>query len=295
MPSKFKNLLADLNINEKFNKRVNKDRTFNSVKDGTVLIENYNMMCDLLFLPTARFGFKYCFVIVDLATDKFDIEAIKNKEPDTVLRAMLKCFKRDYVKQPEISIQTDGGREFKGVFHKWLYEHDILQKTTMAYRHQQMSNVEALNKQLARLFNGYMNHKEEITKKVYKNWVEIIPEVREKLNEIRNKDLPIDPYKYKYPPFNPKIIKKKINNKIIEIEQPAKFKEGDMVYYKLEYPRNALNKKQPTAKFRVGDYTYNRDPKEIIIIQYMHGPPYYRYVLDGLPNVSYTEHELMKA
>jgi hypothetical protein len=295
MPSKFKNLLADLNIDEKFNKKVNKDRTFNSVKDGTVLIENYNMMCDLLFLPTARFGFKYCFVIVDLATDKFDIEAIKNKEPDTVLRAMLKCFKRDYVKQPEISIQTDGGKEFKGVFHKWLYEHDILQKTAMAYRHQQMSNIEALNKQLARLFNGYMNHKEEKTGKIFKNWIEIIPEVREKLNELRNKDLPIDPYKHKYPAFNPKIIKRKIKNKIVEMEQPAKFKEGDMVYHKLEYPRNALGKKQNTAQFRMGDYTYSKDPKEVIIVQYMGGDVSYRYVLDGLNNVSFTEHELMKA
>jgi len=295
MPSKFKNLLSDLHIDEKFNKRVNKDRKFNRVKDGTVLIENYNMMCDLLFLPTARFGFKYCFVIVDLATDKFDIEAIKDKEPETVLRAMLKCFKRNHVKQPEISIQTDGGKEFKGVYHKWLYEHDILHKTAMPYRHQQMANVEALNKQLGRLFNGWMNHKEEQTKKVFKNWTEIIPEVREKLNKLRNKDIPVDPSKHKYPAFNPPIIKRKVKGKVIEMEKPPKFKEGEMVYYKLEYPRNALGKKQNTANFRVGDYSFSRDPKQIIIVQYMGGDVSYRYVLDGMPNVSYTEHELMKA
>jgi len=86
--SKFKDILTDLGINEKFNKRISRPNKFNHVKDNVPLVEDWNMMADLLFLPTAKFGFKYLFCIVDLATDEFDIEPIKNKEPATVLKAM---------------------------------------------------------------------------------------------------------------------------------------------------------------------------------------------------------------
>src|SRR3984957_17655765 len=159
--SKFKGILDDLNINEKFTKRINRPRIFNRVKDNVPLVEDWNMMADLLFLPTAKFGFKYLFVIVDLATDEFDIEPIKNKEPDTVLKAMLKCFSRPYVKRPEYSLKTDSGNEFKGVFQKYLYDESIFHSVAPPNRHSSMGNVEALNKQLGRLFNLYMNSKEK--------------------------------------------------------------------------------------------------------------------------------------
>ena len=45
-------------------------------------------MADTLYLPTANLGYKYLFVIVDLATNKFDIEPVKNKEADTTFKAM---------------------------------------------------------------------------------------------------------------------------------------------------------------------------------------------------------------
>eukprot|EP00981_Chlorochromonas_danica_P013999 scaffold7211_cov247-Ochromonas_danica.AAC.15 len=107
--SKFKGILDDMGINETFTKRVKKEKVYNSVKDNVPLVEDWNMMADLLFLPTAKFGFKYLFVIVDLATDEFDIEPIKNKEPATILKAMKKCFDRDFVSQPEYSLKTDSG------------------------------------------------------------------------------------------------------------------------------------------------------------------------------------------
>lgn len=79
------------------------------MKDNVPLVPDWNMMADLLFLPTAKFGFKYLFCIVDLATDEFDIQEIKNKEPQTVLKAMQKCFTRKYVKEPKYSLKTDSG------------------------------------------------------------------------------------------------------------------------------------------------------------------------------------------
>ena len=169
--SKFTDLLNHLQINEKFNKRIHKKTKlgFNHVKDNIPLIANYNFMADTLFLPTANFGFKYLFVIVDLATNKFDIEPVKNKDADTTLKAMKKCFTRNYIKQPYASLKTDSGTEFRGVFHKYLYDHNILHKISLTDRHKSLSNVESLNRQLARLIFGYLNQKEIETNKVFKN------------------------------------------------------------------------------------------------------------------------------
>lgn len=183
-------IVEHLGIDEKFTKRIQKDKVHNAVRDNIPLVEDYNMMADILFLPTASFGYKYLFVIVDLATNEFDIEPIKNKEPITVLRAMKKCFTREYVKKPKFTIKTDGGNEFKGVFKKYLYDESILHKVALPHRHSSMSVVEGLNRQLGRLFNGYMNKKEIETGKVYKNWTDAVDVIRKMLNEVRKKKLP---------------------------------------------------------------------------------------------------------
>ena len=70
---------------------------------------------------------------------------------------------------------------------------------------------------------------------------------------------------------------------------------GDVVYEKLNTPENALGHKQNTKNFRVGDYRYSQIPKKIIKVAYFTDKPYHRYILEGLPNVSYSEYELMKA
>ncbi len=50
---------------------------------------------------------------VDLATNEFDIEQIKNKEPSTILKACQKMFKRKYIESPKVTVTTDGGNELK--------------------------------------------------------------------------------------------------------------------------------------------------------------------------------------
>ena len=56
--SKFKTLLSQLHIDETFSKRIKAKPTegFNHVKENIPLIANYNLMADLLYLPTAKFG-----------------------------------------------------------------------------------------------------------------------------------------------------------------------------------------------------------------------------------------------
>ena len=99
-------------------------------------------------------GYKCLLVIVDLASDKFDIEPIKNKDSSTVLNAMKKIYARGILKQPYSSLKTDSGTEFKGVFHKWLWDNDIFHKVGSPNRHKALANVENLNRQLGEVIIG---------------------------------------------------------------------------------------------------------------------------------------------
>lgn len=280
-PSKYQNLIEELEIDERFTKPPKKEKVFNKVKDNVPPIEHYNYMSDLLELPTTKKGFKYCLVVVDLASNKFDIEPITNKESQTTLNALKAIFKRKILTKPEMSITTDGGTEFKSVFNKWLEKEEIHHKTARPYRHKQLANVENLNKQLGRLFNGYMNSKEEKTKKVFKEWTEAIPIIRRELNKIREKELPDDIFDI--PPPD------------IKLEATPKFKVGDIVYLKLETPEDALGKKQSTSNFRVGDYRFDTAPKEIVKVLIFPKSPTFRYMLRDINNASFTESELLLA
>lgn len=291
-----------LNIDETKTNPPKKQKVFNKIKDNIPLIANYNFMADLLFLPTTKEGYRYLYVMVDLASDKFDIEPIKNKEPNTCLNAMKAIFKRKILKEPYASITTDAGNEFKGVYNKFLENEAIDHKTAFPNRHKQLANVENLNKQLGRLFNGYMNSKEEETKKQNEEWTDIVPVVRKELNKFREKKLP-----------NKKEVFNQTPN--FNLEAIPKFKKGDIVYYKTEVPLNALGNPQNTKTFRVGDYRFNPDPRKIVaVLDYPQGSkrwsvtdapvkprpqaelqPSYRYMLNDIYNVSFDETELKLA
>ena len=240
-------------------------------------------MADLLMLPETKNKNRYLLVVDDLATDNFDIEPLKTKEPKEVLTAFKQMFTRPYIKKPYASIRTDDGNEFKGVFQKWLYDESILHKKAISGRHKQMANVENLNKQLGRLLNGYMNTKEEELGRVYKEWDEkkILDTIRQDLNKFRQKKEG-NMFTDVYPAPE------------IETMEP-KYKVGDIVYRKSEFPLNALGHKQSTDKFRTGDYRYDIVPRKIVKIIYMSGKPANRYVLDFLPNVSYSDDEIKLA
>ena len=274
------NILKELKINEKYSKPVKIKKQFSKVKDNIPLIENYNFMADLLELPETKKGFKYLLVVVDLATDEFDIEPITNNKSLTVVDAMKKMFNRRYIKKPYASIRTDGGAEFKDAFEKYCYENNILHKIGVAGRHQQTANVERLNRELGRLFNGYMNAIEEKTGETYKEWVEVVPKVRAMLNDFRKKPEG-DPFTDVYP--------------TVDLTKQPKYKIHDVVYRMSEKPLDALGKKQPTQNFRMGDYRWERIPRKIVKVLRYAGKVPIRYILENLPNVAYAEYELMPA
>ena len=282
------------------------------VKDQIPLVADYNYMADILHLPTDKFGFSKLLVICDIADDTFDIEKMKGESEEETLSAYKKIMKRGIIKIPYASMLTDGGSSFKSVFHKYLYENGVNHRVARVGRHHQLSNVDSLCRQLGSIFNGIMNKKEEETGKVSKAWTHAIDEVRGKLNNYRRSrgvKIPKDITTHIYPIFDnviPKIkikklkkggdLKEDIEDHPIEGEKytqiKPKYKEGDLVNVLLEEPRTILGKKQPTKNFRMGDLRLEKKKRKIIKVLYYSGPNHYRYLIEGLPNASYTEQEL---
>lgn len=273
-------ILKELGVNEKYSKPIKIKKQFSKVKDNIPLKADYNFMADLLELPETKKGFKYLLVVVDLATDEFDIEPITNNKSLTVVDAMKRMFNRRYIKKPYASIRTDGGAEFKDAFDKYCYENSILHKVGVAGRHQQTANVERLNRELGRLIMGYLNSVEEKELKTYKEWVEIVPKVRTMLNDFRKKPEG-DPFTDIYP--------------TADLTVQPKYKIHDVVYRMSEKPLDALGRKQPTQNFRMGDYRWERIPRKIVKVLRYAGKVPIRYILENLPNVAYAEYELMPA
>ena len=156
-------------------------------------------MADILYLPEDKTKNKYFLVITDVVSHSCDFEPVNNLQSKTILNAMKTIFKRDYLKEPYSSIRTDNGNEFKGVFHKYLYDKNIFHSVSSPYRHTQLSAIENLNKTLGRIINGYMNTQEIKTGQVFKDWVDILPILRDELNK----------YLYVKPKYKPSTKKKK--------------------------------------------------------------------------------------
>ena len=284
-----------LDINTEFTKKSRKPKAYNKVKNNIPLIPETNFMMDYLFLPQTKEKFKYLLTVVDLATDEFDIEPMKDKKPISIVEAVEEMKKRKYIhleKNKGQSVRTDSGTEFKGEFDKWLYNHSILHRVGYPNRHIQQANIERLNGILGSLINGFMNSMEAKSHKVFKEWLSVIPTIREKLNEVRKKEVPKTITDYQYPPFDPTELIKGSKDKYKFIE--AKYKVGDLVYVSLQRPENALGEKQ-SGNFREGDYRWSNEPREITKVFYYSGKPYYRYRVNTYKGVSFQEDELRLA
>ena len=280
------------------------------VKDNIPLVPDYNDMADILHLPTDAFGFNKLLVVVDIATDSFDIEKMKGETADESLKAYKKMLTRGIIKIPFASMLTDGGASFKGVFHKFLYDNGVDHRVARVGRHHQLSNVDHLCRQLGELFGGIMNIKEAQTGKVSKAWTSSIDVVRQKLNDYRRKrgvKIPSDITTYEYPIFDPTTEpKKKIKIKkggevnfdaiptdgIKYIMKKPKYKIGDEVNVLYQEPHAMHGAKQNTKNFRMADLRLEKKKRKILKVLYYSGAQPFRYLVEGLNGASYVEAEL---
>lgn len=309
-------LIRDLGIDEKLTKAPRGIKKFNKVKDMMPKVEDYNMQADLLFLPTAKGGYKYLLAMVDLANNEFDIEPLKSKTAEAVLKATQAIFKRGILKLPEASIRTDSGTEFKSVYAQFMHDNNVMHKISLPDRHKQTGNVERLNKELSRIIMGYLDTKDQKSvkeneaqgkskkkSKVNTDWSHLVPIIRERLNKIRKIDLPKgDKWKtMEYPTWNPatektktKTVKGKKVKVSTRIKEEPQYKVGDRVHHVIDRPENARGEKQ-IGGFRQGDHRWSSDKKRIRqVLLYTGLDVPYRYLLDGITQASFTRYELKK-
>ena len=163
--------------------------------------ENDTHQADLLYLPDDG-GYKYCLVIVDIATRKVDAEPLKNRSAADVLNAMKKIYnnyKRKILQTPDKLI-VDSGTEFKGPFLKYLTYNKIHVKKALRGRHRQLALVERKNQIIGRILFMRMFAQELLTGETSKEWVKDLPKIIQKINE-----------KYSHDPFTDEELLEKFN------------------------------------------------------------------------------------
>jgi len=278
----FKDVIKDLSINEFYTKQDTKQK-YNKFITSVVPEKDFNFMSDLVEMPTTSKGYKWILVVLDLATNEFDIEPMKNKTAEVTRNAFKNIVKRGILGLPEISLKTDGGTEFKGAFHKYLEDHGVMHKTAMPYRKQQMGPVESLNKTVARILMTYLNDKSAEIGKDYNDWTDILDMVREEVNSFRKRDLDkLKEYQSKRY-FDP------------TVAGDPEYQIGQYVHWKIDRPTNINGDPINDNKFRMGDRIFSVETRKIVDVLCFPSKPYYRYKLQDMDHVSYSASELKES
>lgn len=280
--SKTQEMIKNIGVSEKFTKPIQR-KNLPKMKTEIFHKKGYNYEADLLMLPKTKEGYKYLLTMIDLYSNYLDFEPMKTKTAKECLEALLKIFKRKYLKEPKASIRTDNGGEFKEAFDKYLENHDIVHHVSLPYRHRQNGNIEALNKLVGRVLMTYLTNKEMETGKPYYEWLDILDKVRVELNKIKEHPKDEDPFTA---PFD------------LDTDNLAKipkYKVGDLVYRPLEQPRDIYGNHTHTTKFRTGDSRYDPEVRKVKFVVFVNSPNVWRYILKDIPNVAYDERELILA
>jgi hypothetical protein len=272
-------LMNKMNISETYTKPIT--YRYPKVKNQIFPKSGYNYESDLLELPKTKDGYNALLVVDDLYSNYLDFEPLKSKSAQSVLQAIKTIFKRGIVPEPKASIRTDSGGEFKSVVDKYMHDHNILHLWSLPDRHKMMGNVENLNRQIGRFLMTYLSNKSDELNTDYTDWTDKIDELRHGLNEIKKHPQDVNLNKY---------VAKDIN-----IENPPKFKVGDLVYRRLEKPIDKYSNKLHNNRFRAGDNKFEMVPRKIVKVLIYSSPNPYRFILFDLPNVSYAEAELLRA
>ena len=207
---------------------------------------------DILFLPTSQFGFKYCLVCVDVYNSKIDAVAIKDKNSNTIVKALEKIYVENEILELPITIQFDSGKEFDNKEVKSLMKKlETNIKFTLTNRHRQNAVVEKANKRLGSLILKFQAENELIKKKKSTAWHKHLP----KLIDFFNKNVKINTNKYD--PYADVAG----NKEFIELLSIC-----DSVHKILDYPIRANDDKRVGSTFRSGDIRWSKNKFKIMHI-----------------------------
>jgi hypothetical protein len=247
--------------------------------------DNYFHQADLLFLPEDN-GYNYALVVVDVGSRLVDAKPIKNKTPDTVLKALKLIYKGKYLKPVTNLFGVDSGSEFKGAVTNYIEDElGAHMKVGKPDRHRQQSIVERKNRDIGKLLFKRMVAEELQTNVVSKAWVDYLPTVIDQINKntkknrkrTLNKKLTVDDYQCD-------------GDACILIDQ------GTKVRVALDTPINVYDNSKLKGRFRETDIRFSIKPRTVMKTLVAPGNPP-MYLLDK-PNgdvdysVAYTKNQL---
>jgi hypothetical protein len=242
----------------------------NSEKGEMPVFQTYKPMrqqADVLFLPTAKFGFKYLLVVVDNYTRKFDAQPLKLKDSEAIVKALKKIYNRDIIQKPKM-IEFDAGKEFKGATREYLEDEDIKYRYAMTARHRQMALVESKNFLIGKVINYMLNVNEIKKNKTSKDWYQSDAKFRNLVEKI-NDSLTYKPPNDNDDSLNDNIIVTKNNYKLLE--------KGTEVRVTLNYPVDVAYGERQSGSFRAGDIRWSRTVHTIEwIVLHPNNPPLYK-------------------
>jgi hypothetical protein len=197
-------------------------------------------------------GFKYCLVVVDVATGKTDAEPLKNRSASDVLAAIKRIYnnyRRKILKTPELLI-VDSGSEFQGPFLEYFKYNKVNVKKALRGRHRQLALVERKNQIIGKVLFMRMFAQELLTGEVSKQWVDDLPKIIKKINEKYSHDVYTDDELFEK--FNPW---QDLKQDIIPL--------GTNVRIKLDEPQD-IGDKVLHGKFRDTDHRYTTDIYKVV-------------------------------
>jgi hypothetical protein len=227
----------------------------------------YVIQADLLFMPDDN-GYKYALTVVDDGSRKIDLEPLKNKDSETVLKAFKEIFKRGYVTRPKYKLEVDAGSEFKGKVKEYFEQYGVIIRVAQVGRSRQQALVERVNQTIATLLFKRQASQEVLTGEDSKEWIDDLSKI--------------------VPLYNKMIEKKKIKQPIDIIDKdPVATGDavnllaiGTKVRVALDHPISTATDKRLHGRFRSSDVRWN--PQIRTVKQYILKPAQVPlYLLDG--------------
>lgn len=252
---------------------------------------NYIQQADTLYLPNDR-NFVYALVLTDVGSRLVDAEPMKSRNPEDVIAAINKIYKRKILLKPDI-LKTDCGTEFRGKVEQYLTSIGIEHTMSKPGRHRQVALAERKNQTVGKIIHKIILSV-ELESKASKNsssqWVEYLPKIIKAINlKVKESDIEVDSID------NKKEIPSVTFNPDHKIDLLA---VGQKVRVQLDNPIDIHNKPK-IGTFRSSDIRWSPD---ISKVKYMICKPNQpiMYILEGnhgpskIETTAYTRNQLQK-
>ena len=241
---------------------------------------------DTLYLPEDKAGDKFLLVAVDIGSGLMDCRPMKVLNADTTLKCLQNLYgmdgknKNKVFRNPPLRIHADKGSEYNNKkVTSFFHNMNIGLRFASTGRHSQQAIVERMNFAIGDAIAKLQLHNENITGQEDKDWIEYIPDIVREVNKNAKETKPDLP-----PQDNSADVKCRGSECDI-------YEVGTKVRIALDFPTDVKGEKLH-GKFRAGDRRFSLKPYSISNVLMFPNQPI-RYVIDGVPNNTFSKAELL--